>query len=126
MNVPVPPAAVAPAGTVPPHGPGPGSGGTLANEGPSWVANGANPRPVVLFNVPDLRTMLQHDLGQAWREGLDDYVIDTIAAASGINTLAQGTDTVMDAAIKAAGDVYDDGWHADLQLGRHGAGLTTA
>lgn len=88
---------------------------TLVTAEPVWVATISNPQPNILFGIPALRQLLDADMSLAYRNSVDDLVLDAIDAAT-TNTRAQGTDLVGDAIYLAAQDVIDDGFNPQLVI----------
>lgn len=67
-------------------------------------------QPNALLGQPALRQIIQRELVQTLHRDLEDHVISTIDADANLDTLAQGTDTVVDAVYKASNDLRDNGF----------------
>lgn len=71
-------------------------------------------QPNALLSLDGLATIIRSELQQVLKIDIDKHVVDGILADGNKNTLAQGTDTVLDAIFKALGDLADDGFSGNL------------
>jgi hypothetical protein len=88
----------------------------LASKEPIWVATISNPQPNALFSQPALQGLLNRDMAHAYRNSVDDYILEEFAAVASPLTYSQGTDTVLDAIYKAVAQALDNGHVPNLMV----------
>lgn len=72
--------------------------------------------PNAVFKLPHFGAWIQREMSFGLGRGIDQYLCDQLAAASGTTTHLQGTDTVYDAYRKAVGAARAAGYRPDIAL----------
>lgn len=86
---------------------------TLQSVAPTTIAQTSEKVQNQLFDVPELREMLDRSLGRSYRNGLEDLVLDKLIAENGL-TASIGAEMLDDFILTVRNDIWDAGFDADL------------